>query len=115
MSDFMIVLRGSSDEFEGKSPEEIELIMQKYGSWVGELQEKNIFRGGSELVGKSRFLFVEDETIQVTDGPYVETKECLNGYFIISASSMEEAVEIAKGCPALTHGDTIEIRPHESC
>jgi hypothetical protein len=46
----------------------------------------------------------------VTDGPYIETKEVLGGYWIIDVSSKEEAVDWAKRCPA-QEGDSIEIRP----
>lgn len=51
----------------------------------------------------------------VTDGPFIETKEQLGGFFIIEADSMEEAVEIASLHPAAMFGDEfgfgIEIRP----
>jgi len=45
----------------------------------------------------------------VTDGPYVETKEVLGGYWLVEANSKEELVEWAQKCPAL-EGDVIEIR-----
>lgn len=45
----------------------------------------------------------------VIDGPFVETKEVLGGYWVIRASSKEEAIEWAKRCPA-TDNETIEIR-----
>ncbi len=48
----------------------------------------------------------------VTDGPYIEAKEVLGGYWIIEVGSMEEAVEWAKRCPVSRSesGDIIEIR-----
>jgi hypothetical protein len=45
----------------------------------------------------------------VTDGPFIEAKEVLGGYWIIDVKSKEEAVEWAKRCPAAA-GDIIEIR-----
>src|SRR5215217_3230435 len=45
----------------------------------------------------------------VTDGPFTETKELIGGYWIIEASSREEAVQWASRCPALD-GDMIEVR-----
>jgi len=45
----------------------------------------------------------------VTDGPFTETKELIGGYWIIQASSREEAVQWASRCPALD-GDMIEVR-----
>ena len=45
----------------------------------------------------------------VTDGPFTEAKELIGGYWIIQASSKEEAVEWAKRCP-MDDGNVIEIR-----
>ncbi|HEY7688093.1 MAG TPA: YciI family protein [Dongiaceae bacterium] len=48
-------------------------------------------------------------TPKVTDGPYVETKEVLGGYWMINVKSKEEAVQWAKLCPA-GNNEVIEIR-----
>jgi hypothetical protein len=45
----------------------------------------------------------------VTDGPFTEAKELIGGYWVIEASSQEEAVQWATRCPAL-EGDMIEVR-----
>ena len=45
----------------------------------------------------------------VTDGPFIETKEVLGGYWMIEAPSKEEVVKWAQRCPA-EEGDVIEIR-----
>ena len=45
----------------------------------------------------------------VTDGPFVETKEVLGGYWIIKAQSREEAIAWAKRAP-MPDGEIIEIR-----
>jgi len=45
----------------------------------------------------------------VTDGPFIETKEVLGGYWLVEARSKEELVEWARRCPA-DEGDVIEIR-----
>lgn len=47
--------------------------------------------------------------VSVTDGPFVESKEALGGYWIIQVNSRKEAIEWARRCPALD-GDIIEIR-----
>jgi hypothetical protein len=48
-------------------------------------------------------------TSTVTDGPFAEAKEVVGGYWLIQASSKEEAVEWAARCPA-NEGDFIEVR-----
>ncbi len=45
----------------------------------------------------------------VTDGPFIETKEVLGGYWMVEAGSKEEIVKWAQRCPA-DPGDVIEIR-----
>ena len=45
----------------------------------------------------------------VTDGPFVETKEVLGGYWLVEADSKEQLVQWALRCPA-NEGDVIEIR-----
>ena len=45
----------------------------------------------------------------VTDGPFIETKEVLGGYWMVEADSKEEVLKWAQKCPA-EDGDVIEIR-----
>ena len=45
----------------------------------------------------------------VTDGPFVETKEALGGYYLVEARDLDQALEIAKLCPAPFGG--VEVRP----
>jgi hypothetical protein len=48
-------------------------------------------------------------TATVTDGPFIESKEVIGGFWILQANSKQEVVERARRCPALD-GDVIEIR-----
>jgi hypothetical protein len=45
----------------------------------------------------------------VTDGPFAETKEALGGYYLIEARDLDQALDIAKLCPAPYGG--VEVRP----
>lgn len=47
----------------------------------------------------------------VADGPFVESKEAIGGYFLLQVEDLKEAVEIAKQCPALEYGLDVEVRP----
>jgi hypothetical protein len=53
----------------------------------------------------------------VTDGPYIETKEQVGGFFIIEAADLDEAIRVASKHPAANLGEQvgwgIEIRPIE--
>lgn len=53
---------------------------------------------------------VRDGKPTVTDGPFIETKEQLAGYFLINAKDREEAIRIAERVPGARIG-TVEVRP----
>ncbi len=54
---------------------------------------------------------VQDGRTLTTDGPFVELKEALGGYFIFEADDLDAAIELAAKVPAASMGGAIEIRP----
>ena len=46
----------------------------------------------------------------VTDGPFVESKEIVGGFSIVQAGTIDAAAALAKGCPALLTGGSVEVR-----
>lgn len=48
---------------------------------------------------------------EIVDSPFVETKEVLTGLFVVEAADLDAATAIARGCPALGHGEIVEVRP----
>jgi hypothetical protein len=52
--------------------------------------------------------------LSMTDGPYVETKEHLAGFFLMEAANQAEAVKLASGFPMVRHGAVLEVREHWS-
>ena len=54
---------------------------------------------------------VKDGKTLTTDGPFVETKEALNGYLIYEADDLDAAIELASRIPAARLGGAIEVRP----
>jgi hypothetical protein len=48
---------------------------------------------------------------QVVDGPFVDTKEALGGYYLIDCATEDEALKWAKQCPVTMHGGGVELRP----
>jgi hypothetical protein len=53
---------------------------------------------------------VTDGRAITTDGPFVETKEWLGGYFIVDCAGEDEAIALAASCPTARDG-TVEVRP----
>jgi hypothetical protein len=64
--------------------------------------------GGAQLEAAGRCLIGPEK--RVADGPF-GLDHTMGGYFVVSASTLEEATELAKGCPVLDHGGTVEVRP----
>jgi hypothetical protein len=105
---FALLMRENDNAWGRLSPEEQQRLLERYYAWVEELKQKDLLRGGEPLKSGGRLLrMVEGE---VVDGPFAETKEVLTGFFIIECGSLEEATAIARGCPALSHGESVEVR-----
>jgi hypothetical protein len=54
---------------------------------------------------------VEDGKTLTTDGPFVEIKEAVGGYFLFEADDLDAAIELASRIPAARLGGAIEVRP----
>ncbi|HEX9511071.1 MAG TPA: YciI family protein [Puia sp.] len=109
MKEFLLVFRR---DFVTKavqpSPEQIQGMMKPWQDWMGSLAAQNkLADAGNRLNSEGRV--VKPNNV-VTNGPYVETKEAIGGYIIIKAADMDEAAELAKGCPILQIGGNVEVR-----
>ena len=54
---------------------------------------------------------VQDGETLLTDGPFVDAKEHLGGYYLVEADDLDAALEIAARIPAARMGGAIEVRP----
>ena len=54
---------------------------------------------------------VQDGRTLTTDGPFIETKEELGGYYLVEAADLDAALEIAARIPAARTGGAVEVRP----
>jgi len=69
--------------------------------------------GGAQLQdpGTATTVRVEDGETLITDGPFVETKEVLGGYYLFEGDDLDAAIELAARIPAARLGGAIEVRP----
>jgi len=105
-SEYLLVFRNTSWH-KDLSPEEILKNMARFTEWFERLNNAGKFKGGGPLGHYGKILASRNA---VTDGPFVESKEAIAGFFIIRADSLEQAVEVAKDCPGLEFGQTVEVR-----
>jgi hypothetical protein len=106
ISEYLLLFRNTS-WYKELSPEEIQQNMARFTAWFERLSDKGQFKGGGPLMHDGKIL---PRRNTVTDGPFAESKEAIAGFFLIRADSLEQAVEIANGCPGLEFGQTVELR-----
>lgn len=107
MKEFLMLIRENTDNGNA-SPQEIEEEIKLHFAWIEEISEKGHFKAGDPLESDGKVISGREKF--VTNGPYVESKECISGYYFLLANSLDEATEIAKGCPSLQFGGKLEIR-----
>ncbi len=111
MSKFMFLFRGGGIVVQPPPPPaEIGAHLAKWTEWVGGLVKAGhlqdtlppLQNGGKVVRGKAR---------AVTEGPYAEAKDLVSGIIVVSVSSLEAAVELARGCPIYEYDGSVEVRP----
>jgi hypothetical protein len=109
---YMLLIYGDENGRESMGEEERGQIFQAYGAFTQELQSNGAMVAGDALQPTQTATTVRvrnDETL-TTDGPFAETKEQLGGYYLVEASSLDEAIEWAAKIPGARHG-SVEVRP----
>jgi hypothetical protein len=108
MKDFLFLFRNTEAATANRSPEDMQSITQQWIDWIARIAAQN------KLTDRGNRLAHEGKVVRpnniITDGPYTEIKELIGGYTIVKAESLEEAAELAKGCPILTFGGNVEVR-----
>jgi hypothetical protein len=109
---FMLLLWGDESHWEEASPEEAAAEMKRWEDYSAQLVAAGAMVSGEGLQGSatSRTIGVRNGERIVTDGPFVETKEQLGGFYVIECASMDEALEWAAKVPSAERGST-EVRP----
>jgi hypothetical protein len=109
MDKYLYIFRGGLPMGMGKtSPAEMQKQMQKWLSWMKELEQKGHLKGGDPLEDGGKTVRGKSKTI--TDGPFAEAKDVVGGYLLVTAESLDHAVELSKGCPILDIEGTVEVR-----
>lgn len=109
MTDFLMLFRGGQVDAAKMSPEAMQQHLTQWGQWIEKMSQQGCFKAGDPLGSEGRV--VSGNGQQVGDGPYAEAKDLVGGYVIVTAASLDDATEIAKGCPIYNTGGTTEVRP----
>ena len=107
----MVIVKANKASEAGQMPDE--KLLTQMGQFNEELSKAGIMLAGEGLhpSSKGKRIKFSGTNRTVVDGPFMETKELIAGYWIWKVKSMEEAVEWVKRCPNPHVGDSeIEIR-----
>ena len=105
LSEYLVISRGQWDK--DMSREKIQSAIDEFYVWHERLVAAGKMKPGQRLAREGKIVSKH----AVTDGPFIESKELVGGYWFILARSLEEAAAIAAGNPCLACGLLMEIRP----
>lgn len=108
MQKFMLLLRDGEDNWSTFSPTEIQQLMERYLAWTSNLAAEGKLIHADRLQARGRVVTMP--TGAATDGPFVETKDAIGGYYMITAADLDEATVVAQECPVFAHGGYVEVR-----
>jgi hypothetical protein len=106
MKEFMLIFRNEG----GNKPtdEQMQQVLKQWQEWITGIAKSGNYSGTNRLYPEGK---VVRPGKTVTDGPFVETREIFGGYLIVKTNSINDAVELAKSCPAISYGGSVEVRP----
>ena len=99
---------------EAREQEIQEKEFPEWSQYTKMLQDAGALLGGEPLEPTSTSTTVRGKkggSYDIADGPYVETKEALGGYYMIEAADLDKATELAAKMPHVKRGGIVEIRP----
>ncbi len=108
MAKYAILIYEDLTKYSTMSPEGWAALVDAHSTFVNKVFELGgSLAGGEALGGASTATTIKGGT--VTDGPFIETKEALGGFYVVEARDLDHAIEMARWCPASLGG--VEIRP----
>ncbi|MDQ2719921.1 MAG: YciI family protein [Bacteroidota bacterium] len=111
MKEFVLIFRTATSPDFKPSEEQSRQMMTSWMSWMNGIAAQDKLASNGSRLGFTDAKVVKPGNV-VTNGPFTEIKEFINGYIIVKTKSVDEAVEIAKECPMVKGGGgSVEIRP----
>lgn len=108
---FLLLFRNAGPETHAHlTHEERAQMTKRWNDWYDALAAQGKVQHGRPL-GLGGRVVAGPKGERVTDGPYAETKEIVGGYFFLTVADLDEATAIARQCPGLPLGLTVEVRP----
>jgi hypothetical protein len=112
----MLLIHEPAGQRRERTQPEGEAVYARMLRFADSLKSRGVLRGVESLTSQdnSARLQVRSGKAHVTDGPFAEAKEMVGGFFLVDVQSREEAIAIARECPAAEWA-TIEVRETGPC
>ena len=108
MAQYVVLICENESEYANAAPEVYGQVMDAHNRFAEQVTERGgKIAGGNALQSTATATTIRGDV--VTDGPFVETKEALGGFYLIEADDLDQAIKIAKMVPAPYGG--VEVRP----
>ena len=109
---YLCLIYENESAWEQMPQQEAETIMGEYFAFTDDIRRSGHYLAGSALqpTRTATSVRVRNGKVSTTDGPYVETKEQLGGYYLIEARDLNEAIQVGSRIPGARFGG-IEVRP----
>ena len=109
MKEFLLLIRNEPDHWDTMTGEQQQLHIEEVSNYIKDLTSQRKIKDAQPL--SMNGLILEKSGGQFKDGPFIESKEIIGGYFVILADDLAGATEIAKAYPVFEHWNSrIEIR-----
>lgn len=109
MKEFVLIFRNSNTPDFKPSPSQMQEVASTWMNWMGSIAAQNKLANSGNRLSVSMAKTVRPNNL-ISDGPYTEIKEFINGYIVVKGDHIDEAIELAKGCPILKVGGSVEVR-----
>jgi hypothetical protein len=109
---YLCLIYENEKNWETMPPADSEAIMNEYFAFTADIQNNGKYIAGEALqpTPTATTVRVRNGKVSTTDGPFVETKEQLGGFYLIEAKDLNDAIQVAARIPSARLG-AIEVRP----
>jgi hypothetical protein len=99
---YMLMIYGNREYWESVPKDDFARIIEIHDAFQQRIKESGEFVSavGLEFEDTAKTVFVRDDAIEVTDGPFLESKEYLCSFYIVDVASLDRAIELAAELPA---------------
>ncbi|HYM21020.1 MAG TPA: YciI family protein [Candidatus Kapabacteria bacterium] len=108
MKEFMILIHNDIDKDHGMSAEKYLEFLNAVSTYIEGLIKNGNLVGAQPLLNEGAMISGRPGSFK--DGPFIESKEVIVGYYHILAADLDEAIAIAKGNPELSYKHTVNAR-----